>query len=344
MKKAVPFTFLALAFLASHVFGQSASDQRATAAETAAYQRRMEVLCHPSGAITIRLAALGREPATTPPPYTEYDRMHFQMFESQNSGDDLMCWDDRNPYYAYRPELIRDGDILSYTKRAKEFVARAEREPAGDGFSRAPETMISGREYPSRYVQLEDWYETPLKTGHYQLIVRRQFLLGGDWVESNPVTFDVVPRKPPTPIPEAFRLRLVPGDVKTKSQDQSYKLSYEAGLAVELINDSEQRVQIIVIDKYYGNRPQLTKDGQIIPYSDETTKLIESKEKDPRLVEVAANLYLDPKTNARPDGFSLKQWYAPLAPGTYHLTDRRRFEIGGPWTKDSIELVFEIVP
>jgi len=76
----------------------------------------------------------------------------------------------------------------------------------------------------------------------------------------------------------------------------------------------------------------------------ETAKLIESKEKDPRLVEVSANLYLDPKTNARLDGFSLKQWYGPLAPGTYHLTDRRRFKTGGPWTKDSAELVIEILP
>ena len=49
-------------------------------------------------------------------------------------------------------------------------------------------------------------------------------------------------------------------------------------------------------------------------------------------------------TVQRLDGFSLKQWYGPLAPGIYHLLDRRRLEIGGPWTKDSAELIFEIIP
>src|SRR2546423_30691 len=164
----IALTLLMLVGITPQAFGQEVTTQKPNEAEVAAAKRQLEILRYPSGVITIRLAALGREPATTPPPYTVDNWMHFQMFESQNSGADLMCWDDRNPYYAYRPELIRDGDILSYPKRAKEFVARAEREPAGDGFSRAPETMISGREYPSRYVQLEDWYETPLKPGHYQ--------------------------------------------------------------------------------------------------------------------------------------------------------------------------------
>src|SRR5205807_5432726 len=113
---------------------------------------------------------------------------------------------------------------------------------------------------------------------------------------------------------------------------------------VELINDSAQRVQVNIIDRYYGHRPQLIKDGKLISYSDETAKLVEAKDKDPRLVEVSPNLFLDPKTSWRLDGFSLKQWYGPLSPGVYHLTDRRRFEIGGPWTKDSAELVFEMVP
>ena len=86
------------------------------------------------------------------------------------------------------------------------------------------------------------------------------------------------------------------------------------------------------------------KDGKVVPYNDETAKLVDAKEKDPRLVEVVSTLFLDPKTTSRLDGFSLKQWYGPLAPGVYRLTDRRRFEIEGPWTKDSAELIFEVVP
>lgn len=171
--------------------------QLPTEAEVAASKRRYEILRHPTGIITLRLAALDREPATTPPRYHPYDRMEFRLFITQSSGEDLIIEDDRDAYYAYRSELIRDGDIVSYTKDAQDFVARAEREPWGNGFTRAPSKLVSGQEYQDHYVNLEDWYESPLKPGHYQLTVRKQFVPGGDWLESNPVTFDVIASESP---------------------------------------------------------------------------------------------------------------------------------------------------
>ena len=163
-------------------------------------------------------------------------------------------------------------------------------------------------------------------------------------MESNPVTFDVGPRKVPNPIPDGLKVRLVFERPKQQPANGPYRLGFNDGLVSELVNDSDKRVYVAVIDKYYGHRPALTKDGQLIPYSDEVSKLIDSKEKDGRLVDVVNGFWLDPKTVQRLDGFSLKQWYGPLAPGIYHLTDRRRFEIGGPWTKGSAELIFEIIP
>ncbi|HBB98404.1 MAG TPA: hypothetical protein DC054_23730 [Blastocatellia bacterium] len=344
MNRIFLLTWLTVGVIAPQAFGQEVANQKPNEAEVATAKRQLEILRHPSGVITIRLAALGREPATTPPPYTVDNWMHFQMFESQNSGEDLTYWDDRDAHYAYRPELIRDGDTLSYTKQAQEFVERTEREPGGNGFTRAPVTIASGKEYPGHYVNLKDWYEWPLKLGHYQLTIKKQFLPNGGWVVSNPVTFDVGPRRAASPIPDGFYLRLTPAQPKGESTNQPYRLGYDEGVLVEMVNDSDQRAYVTVIDRYYGNRPQLIKDGQVIPYSDEITKLIESKEKDPRLVEVVKGFYIDPKAPPRVEGFSLKQWYGPLAPGAYHLTDRRRFEIGGPWTKDSAELVIEILP
>jgi hypothetical protein len=135
---------------------------------------------------------------------------------------------------------------------------------------------------------------------------------------------------------------LIPDLLKPAPRREIYLLGYDEGIAVELMNNSDERVSITVIDQYYGHRPRLFKDGKLIPYADQISKRIESKEKDPRLVDVTPNLHLDPKTASRLDGFSLKQWYGTLAPGIYRLTDRRRFEIDGPWTKDSTELVFEI--
>ena len=247
-------------------------------------------------------------------------------------------------YYDYLPELIRDSDVVPYSKEAQEKLAFAEREVVPRSGSVRSTRLVSGEESRGQLVNLEAWYEFPLKAGHYQLTVRKRFAYDGDWVESNPVTFDVVPRKPTTPIPNGFIVRLVPERPKEQPQGQTYRLGYNDGVAVDLVNDSDQRVPVSIVDKYYGHRPQLTKDGKVIPYSDEVAKLIESKEKDTRLVEVVKVFFLDPKTKSRLDGFSLKQWYGSLAPGIYHLTYRRRFEIGGPWTKDSDELVIEILP
>jgi hypothetical protein len=335
---------VAFAVLLAQVCAQSLPEQKPGEAELAAYRRRFEILLHPTGIITIRLAAEGREPSTTPPPYSADNWMHFQMFTSLTAGEELTYSYSRNRCYAYRPELIRDGDILSYSKEAQECVKRAERESGGDGFSQAPETLTPGREYLSHYVNLEDWYETPLRVGHYQLLVRKQFYYGGDWLESNPVTFDVVPRTLPTPIPATFTVRLILERQNGRPAGQLYKLGLNDGLVVELVNDSDRPVAVNVIDKYYGNRPQLTRDQKVIPYRDDIAKLIESKEKDGRLVEVVNPFFLDPKTTHRLDGFSLNQWYGPLVPGIYHLTARRRFEIGGAWTNDSPEFVFEISP
>lgn len=336
------FAFSVLLFVGSAVAVSAQSgDQQPTEAEKAVNRRRGEVLLRPM-AITLRLAAMGREPRTTPPPYTVDDWMHFELFITQNSIEDLVIWNYLWPYREYRPELIRDGDPVPYTKYAEENLERVEREPP-EG-SMASSTLKPSREYLANYVKLEDWYDSPLKPGHYQLVVRKRFTLKGDWVESNSVTFDVAPRKTPNPIPDGFQVRLVVERPKEEQAAQAYRLGYNDGLVTELVNESDQRVYVSVIDQFYGHRPGLTKDGQVIPYSEEVTKLIDSKEKDARLVEVVNGFWLDPKTVQRLDGFSLKQWYGPLAPGIYHLTDRRRFEIGGYWTKDSAELIFEIIP
>src|SRR5881394_189496 len=85
------FVLIAVSFigLTAQVSGQTLPEQKPTEAEIAANKRRAEILRHPKGFITIRLAASGREPSTTPPPYTADNWMHFEMFVSLASGEDL---------------------------------------------------------------------------------------------------------------------------------------------------------------------------------------------------------------------------------------------------------------
>ena len=343
---------LLILVLALSAHGQGTVDQngvyRPTEEEIARNKRLAELWRHPTF-VTLRLTSIRRAfpdeaPSTTPSPYSVDQWMHFQLFMTQNSGESLSIGSSGRPYHEYRPHLIRDGDILAYKKEVQEEVAGAEQGRTPKYGSMTSKTLVSGRESQAGLVSLEDWYESPLPAGHYQLIVRKRFVPDGDWVESNPVTFDVIPRKAPASLPEGLSLRLVPDGSKPPRQVQNYRLGYDEGVAVEMINDSNQRIQVIVIDRYYGHRPQLFKDGDLIPYKPEVAKLIESKDKEPRLIEVTPNLFLDSRTTSRVDGFSLKQWYGPLTPGIYRLTDRRRFEIDGPWTKDSGELIFEIIP
>jgi len=45
---------------------------------------------------------------------------------------------------------------------------------------------------PTVYLQLRDWYE-PLEPGHYQLSIKHRFEIGQDWIESEVLTFEVIP-------------------------------------------------------------------------------------------------------------------------------------------------------
>src|ERR1043165_3827176 len=166
-----------------------------TEEELAKYKRLGELLRHPTF-IRLRLISIGRdrpgtEPSTTPTPYAIDESAPFRLFITQDSSENLIIGKGAPPN-DYLLNLIRDGDIVPYRKDVQEKVDRLEAEP------RTPRWLVSlepGQEYPLDYVSLEDWYDTPLKPGHYQLAVRKQFAPGGDWVESNPVTFDVVVSK-----------------------------------------------------------------------------------------------------------------------------------------------------
>ena len=197
VKKVTSFTVpVAILCFAITVFGQSNPDQDrkdrpATEEQIAKLKREWELLKHPTF-ITIRLVSMLRDvpneppPSTTPSPYVVGETLHFQSFITQSSNEELLIIGDRSPYYAYRPQLLRDGDPVPYSKHARERIENAE--GGSSGFSNAPTRLESGREYRSNDVRLEDWYDLPVKAGHYQLTIKRRFTGDGDWVESNPVT------------------------------------------------------------------------------------------------------------------------------------------------------------
>ena len=172
------------------ILAQSTSQDQPTG------ERLVELLRHPK-IFTLRLRTPNHsereKPTDTPAPFYEGDVISFQLFITQNSLSSVTVWSEADPYYQYRPELMRDGEILPYIKKGAEGVKRADTEPYNG--SGAPHVMEPGREYPLYTIYLNHWYK-PLKPGRYHLIVRKRFVLDGDWAESNPVLFDVLPKKP----------------------------------------------------------------------------------------------------------------------------------------------------
>ena len=134
---------------------------RPTEEEIANNKRIIELWRHPTF-VTLRLASTRREipdeePTTTPAPYANDQRMYFQLFITQSSGEDLMIAKRGGPFFEYRPELIRDGDAFPYSREAQEEVARAEREVAPRYGSVSTTKLISGREALLGLVDLETW-------------------------------------------------------------------------------------------------------------------------------------------------------------------------------------------
>lgn len=310
--------------------------------ELAARKRMQDLLRRPTFIQLHLMSAprdVPRENATdTPAPYYVKDYLGFQLFITQNSSE-TMRLGSTSPYYDYRAELVKDGELVPYSETATAHLKNADNYPYSG--SVVAVTLKPGEENLLAIINLDKWYDvTP---GRYQLTVRKQFAWEGDWVVSNPVYFEVIPRPAATPIAEGVSIELAP-DGSHPKKDGVYQLASEVVVTILVVNDSEQPLKLNVIDREYGNRLQLFKDGVLVPYRDEVIKRIAEKEENPRRVEIINDLLLDPKSKSWSQGISLKDWYGPLPPGSYRLTNRHRFEIDGPWTAESAPLLFQVLP
>lgn len=313
--------------------------------ERLAANKRLEELLKHATFITLRLVSGPRpwsyeQPSDAPAPYLVGDLISFQLFVTQSLPEVLNFGDQMSVYYEYRPELYKNGDIVPFSAQTSEHVDYAEKEPSS--ISERPVSLISGKEYPWTTLSIEDWYER-LGPGHYQFSVKKRFTWDGDWVQSNSVIFDVQPRKVAMPVLDGITIEMVPENFQDKPKQNVYRLKDDTFMTVIIVNNSNGPLNIPVIDLYYGNRPQLFKDGVMLPYKEDITKLLTFKDENPGSVETTLSLSVAPKTRSPLMNLNLNDWYGPLLPGHYKLINRRRFEIDGPWTAESTELWFDIV-
>jgi len=82
----------------------------------------------------------------------------------------------------------------------------------------------------------------------------------------------------------------------------------------------------------------------MLPYQDEIKRLLTAMKNDFRAVNVSAERVLAPDSREALTTLNLTKWYGRLSAGHYRLVNQHRFELDGPWTADSAELLFEILP
>lgn len=329
-----------LLFVSMSVFGQPNDAQRPTQEELT-NQKINELLKHPT-LVQLRLLSMPRDfprasSTDTPAPYRVDDWISFRLMVSQSVVDEVALPTYRNPYYEVRPVLMRDGEIIPYGKQAETATERAEATFPPASFLK----LKAGTEYELQQINLKDWYES-LAPGRYQLIIRRRFHWKGDWAISTTVYFEVQSISPPSPIPDGVAVELVPEGPNLGKKMS--RLGADTVVRVFTANKSDKAVKVNTVDFFYAVRPQLFKDGVLMPYGPKVAEVLISREKNPRLIQMPDEIFLEPTSRTGLTYLRLVEWYGPLLPGSYRLTVRQRFEIDGPWTPPSAELVFEVTP
>lgn len=147
--------------------------------------------------IRLRLVFIKRnsdETTDAAQPYKPGDPITFRLILNHFFNGPITIVDYNNPYTNLQLELLRDGDVVPYKKEAQPMIETAHTTPPIDGLRVSRLFPATDYVLPVR-IYLSDWYET-LPPDHYQLTVKRRFVRGGEWVQSELITFDIAPDKP----------------------------------------------------------------------------------------------------------------------------------------------------
>ena len=127
-----------------------------------------------------------------------------------------------------------------------------------------------------------------------------------------------------------------------------YKLGENIPVVISLTNTTDQPQKYCLFTTVFQSRPQLKKDGQLIPYVANVIKLAETEEYVQRCATNPARQFyeLQPQATKAVDWLTLSQgsidWYGTLPTGHYELILRRRVECcQGPFV-ESDKISFEV--
>lgn len=129
-----------------------------------------------------------------------------------------------------------------------------------------------------------------------------------------------------------------------------YKVGEDVPVVISLTNTTDQPQKYCLSTAVFQNRPQLKRDGQLVPYVTDVVKVSETEEYVLRCkTSPSRQIYeLQPKQTRSVDWFTLSEggtnWYGNLPAGRYEMVLRRRVACcQGPFV-ESDKITFEIVP
>jgi hypothetical protein len=169
---------------------------------------------------------------------------------------------------------------------------------------------------------------------------------------------DASPR-PPAGRPGALKVTITTGGGLFGPPRDRYHVGHRVPVVISMTNNGPEPVYVCDSSTLYQDRPLLLKEGRPLPYEAVQKTMMQTAERDRTCENLDEDLdlpeqrLLKPGETAVVDWFVLAEgatpmgdmvWYAPLQPGTYELSTRRRLGCcEGPWV-ESNKVSFEVVP
>lgn len=100
------------------------------------------------------------------------------------------------PTHSSRPKLVRDGEVIPYSKKAADWIKNREAAESMGLYTDISAHTVDLQPNvfePLGSIDLKYWYE-PLEPGLYHFTLSYRFQNGGNWIDFPTVTFEVVPQ------------------------------------------------------------------------------------------------------------------------------------------------------
>jgi hypothetical protein len=121
-----------------------------------------------------------------------------------------------------------------------------------------------------------------------------------------------------------------------------FRRDTEVSFGLVMENIAAEPIKVQVFFNHMQNRPDLFREGQLVPYLEQVQKLVMSDKEPPDYRRLAIVL-LHPNKPETPEIINLAEWYGPLQPGHYRLNNKNRLDIGQDWI-DCGSITFEVSP